>query len=93
MIGKMREKNPEMSLFVFSDDIDWCRTNENSLGLDNCKELVYVSNNHGTASYRDMQLMSNCKNMIMSNSAFCYLAALMNKRLNLVLNPNRNRPL
>ena len=89
----MREKQPDLSLFVFSDDIEWCRNNEESIGFSKCRELFYVSNNSGTDSYRDMQLMSKCKNMILSNSAFCYLAALLNNELKLVLNPNRNRPL
>ncbi len=93
MVDLMREKQPDLSLFVFSDDIEWCRNNEESIGFSKCRELFYVSNNSGTDSYRDMQLMSKCKNMILSNSAFCYLAALLNKELKLVLNPNRNRPL
>ena len=77
------------TLFVFSDDLEWCQENAKDLGLEYAKEVVYVSGNKGQNSYLDMQLMGMCKGMVMSNSAFCYLAALMNQRLELYINPTR----
>jgi len=75
------------TLFVFSDDLEWCRQNAKELGLTYASKIVYVSGNTKENSYLDMQLMSMCKGMILSNSAFCYLAALMNKNLKMYLNP------
>ncbi len=78
---------PEAVFFVFSDDIPWCRANEKALGFNLAKDVVYVEGNTAGNNYRDMQLMTLCKGMLMSNSAFCYLAALMNRRLEYYANP------
>lgn len=87
MISTMLEKVPYMTLFVFSDDLPWCKENAEELGLNIPKETVYVEGNRGLTDYRDMQLMSMCKNMINDNSAFCYLAALLNQNLRYIVNP------
>ena len=74
------------TVFVFSDDLNWCEKHATELGLTLASKVVYVSGNTGENSYLDLQLMSMCQGMIMSNSAFCYLAALMNQRLAFYLN-------
>lgn len=74
-------------LFVFSDDIAWCRENQSELGFNAFKHVTYVEGNTDGKNYIDMQLMSQCKGMIMSNSAFCYLAALLNTRRTVCINP------
>ena len=51
------------------------------LGLDQFWTVTYVEGNTNGKNYVDMQLMSMCKGMVMSNSAFCYLAALLNRDL------------
>jgi len=66
--------------FVFSDDIEWCKENAEALGLGQFADVSYVEGNMHGENYRDLQLMSMCKGMILSNSAFCYLAALLNTR-------------
>lgn len=76
-------------LFVFSDNIEWCKTNEEALGLNLLEEVIYVEGNVHGRNYIDMQLMSQCKAMIMSNSAFCYLAALLNTEKQICLNPTK----
>ena len=68
----------DWTIYVFSDDIAWCRENCKGLGLDLFNEKVYVEGNINGKNYIDMFLMSKCKGMILSNSAFCYLAALLN---------------
>lgn len=73
-------------LFVFSDDIDWCRENARKLGFESCAEVTYIEGNVQGRNYLDMQLMSLCEAMILSNSAFCYLAALLNTKKQYVLN-------
>ena len=75
--------------FIFSDDIEWCRENRKEMGLDVFGDVIYVEGNVDGRNYIDMQLMSQCEGMIMSNSAFCYLAALLNVRRKFVVNPTQ----
>ncbi len=67
-------------LFVFSDDIPWCKEHWKEMGLDTFRRVYYVEGNSQGRNYIDMQLMSQCEGMIISNSSFCYLAALLNTR-------------
>lgn len=80
-------KKPEAIFFVVSDDIEWCRENEKKLGFNLAKDTIYISGNMDGNNYIDMQLLSMCRGMIMSMSAFCYLAALLDNNLELVINP------
>lgn len=57
-------------LYVFSDEIDWCKTN---LKFD---RMVFVE---GRSSIEDMRLMSFCKHNIISNSSFSWWAAWLNQ--------------
>lgn len=91
LIKSMLTSIPDITLFVFSDDGDYCRSHAGAMGLDLPNETVYVTGNTGKNAFRDMQLMSNCKNMILSNSAFCYLAALLNTRLQNIVNPTSRK--
>lgn len=77
------------NLFVFSDDIDWCKEHQKEIGMDSFGEVIFVEGNIKGKNYIDMQLMSRCEAMIMSNSAFCYLATLLNTRKKLVINPTQ----
>ena len=79
------------NLFVFSDDIDWCREHSVEMGFDLFASVAFVEGNVQGKNYLDLWLMSNCKGMIMSNSAFCYLAALLNTNLQYVYNPTKRR--
>ena len=88
-LHSMAESYNGFTLFVFSDDLEWCEAHAKELGLNYADKIVYVSGNNKENSYLDMQLMSMCESMIMSNSAFCYLAALMNTRLKLYTNPTQ----
>lgn len=74
-------------LFVFSDDMAWCRDNRKSMGFQNFRTVHFIDGNIKERSYIDMQLMSGCEAMILSGSAFCYLAALLNTRREFVVNP------
>ena len=75
------------NLFVFSDDIEWCKENGVEIGFELFGEISFVEGNVQGKNYIDMQLMSQCEAMIICNSAFSYLAALLNTRRKLVINP------
>ena len=85
-------KGLKFHAFIFSDDIPWCRSNYMQLGLDKFYDCTFIEGNAAGLNYRDMQLMSNCKSMIQSNSSFCYLAALLNTNKQFILNPFKERP-
>lgn len=57
-------------LIVFSDDIEWCKTN---LKFSHAK---YIENE---PDYIDMVLMSKCTHNIIANSTFSWWAAWLNK--------------
>ena len=69
--------------------VDWCKENESKLGLNLSGQTVYVEGNVDGKNYIDLQLLSMCQGMIMSNSSFCYLAALMDRQLQFFINPTQ----
>lgn len=71
-IQYVRERVSDARLFVFSNDIEWCKKNFDS------KNTVFVEGNCGKESYKDMQLMSQCKHQIIANSSFSWWAAWLN---------------
>lgn len=86
-LSKLAEEKEDYRVFVFSDDLYWCNQHSGELGLHFAPEVVYVSGNYGAESYVDLQLMSMCDGLIMANSAFSYLAGLLNEHLDFVINP------
>lgn len=96
MFRKALEKSEDLekniqnwNLFVFSDDIHWCKEHRKEMGFDVFGDIQFVEGNIGGKNYIDMQLMSQCEAMIICNSAFSYLAALLNTRRKLVINPTQ----
>ena len=67
---------------VFSEESDWCKENRNELGLTNNDVVHFVDWNLGYDSFRDLQLMSQCRGNIITKSSFGYLACLLNKNEN-----------
>lgn len=63
----IRKKNKDATLFVFSDEPDWCKEN---IKIDIPTE--YVSGNPGDV---DMQLMTYCNHHILANSSFSWWGA------------------
>lgn len=79
-IETYEQKNDNLTYFIFSDDAEWCMEHKTELGLDRIKGEVYFVNencNNGF-NYVDMQLMSKCKKLIISNSSFGAWAYLLN---------------
>ncbi len=73
-ISLMAQKNKNIELFIFSDDIDWCKQN-----FEFNFPMHFVQ--HKLESYWDMFLMSNCKHNIIANSSFSWWAAWLNKNI------------
>ncbi|SEM69141.1 Glycosyl transferase family 11 [bacterium A37T11] len=73
-ISYMKERLAHPRFYVFSDDMAWCKEN---LPLGN--DAIFVDWNIGNESYRDMQLISQCKHAIISNSTFSWWGAWLNQ--------------
>ena len=71
-------KNHVSQYLLFSDDIEWCEEHADELGLTNIADrLLVVDNNQNDNYWRDLQLMSLCKNRISDRSSFSMLAGLL----------------
>lgn len=70
-LNNISQKTGTVELFVFSDDISWCKKNINF-----STNTHFV--NHNFEAYWDMFLMSQCKNNIIANSSFSWWAAWLN---------------
>lgn len=81
------EKCPEAHFFVFTDDAEWCQTHAEDLGLNLAPQTTFITGNVKPNNFRDLQLLSMCQGMIISNSSFCYLAALLDQNLKVWINP------
>ena len=70
-------------LFLFSDDIEWCRREMHFRG-----NVYYESNNGNDPVWEKMRLMSSCKHFIISNSTFSWWAQyLSNHPYKIVIAP------
>lgn len=67
---------PVDKVYVFSDDMRWCRENFNYLLSPNGVEFVHLDN------YLDFDLMKSCKYFILANSTFGYFPALLGEAEN-----------
>lgn len=69
--------------FIFSDDLEWCKENVSEIGLSKNDKVYFVGINSGENSFRDMQIMANCKHNIATKSSFGWWGSF--------LNPNPNK--
>ena len=76
---KYIKKHVENPVFVFFSDpgsVDWCRENADIFNLDFNRDKVYfVDWNKGVQSFRDMQLIAQCKHAIITTSSFGWWGA------------------
>jgi hypothetical protein len=56
--------------FVFSDDVQWCRTH-----LLLADDAVFVTHNTGPDAWQDLVLMARCEHHIIANSSFSWWGA------------------
>ena len=74
-LGHFRERWSDLAFCVFSDDIEWCRSNLRF------ERAHYVDWNKGRDSFRDMQLMSYCRHHVIPNSSFSWWGAWLSDSL------------
>ena len=85
----MMIRNKNITLFLFSDDIPYCMEHKKEMGLDRPEKVVFVEGNGGEGAWKDMYLMSRCKNMIVGNSSFSYMASILNRTDGIIISPVR----
>lgn len=76
---KKKVENPVFIFFTDENSVGWCEENEQIFGLDFRKDKVeFITWNKGQESYRDMQLMAECKHNIFTESTFGFWGAYLN---------------
>lgn len=85
---------PEYSqarVYVFSDDIPWCRDNARDIGLSqiNKERLTYISHNKGDESFRDMQLLTLCNVIIGQQGGFSNMAYALSDKSEMFVTPDK----
>ena len=77
-----RVHNPIFFIFGDNNSTDWVKKNPQRIGLRDQDKIVYVDCNKGKDSYRDMQLLTVCRCVIITNSSFGWWGAFLNNRPN-----------
>lgn len=86
-IAYIKEKTDQPTFYLFSDDMKWAE--EHIYPMLEGYDVVAVNWNHGKDSYKDMQLMSMCHNLIIANSSFSWWAAYLAKNIGTVVAPEK----
>lgn len=64
---------PKGNLFIFSDDINWCKENFKF------EKMIFMEDN---SNINDLKFMSLCENNIIANSSFSWMGAWLNQNKN-----------
>lgn len=73
-LENIRKMDKDPVFYFFSDDMDWVKSK--FVNIEGQK--VFVSENQGDHSWKDMMLMSKCDHNIIANSSFSWWAAWLN---------------
>ena len=74
-INYLKDKYDISTIYFFSDDIPWCKSEYSEL-----EEAVFVDDRLSGNPYIDMELMRNCKYFITANSTFGWWGAWLSTR-------------
>jgi hypothetical protein len=80
-IDYIREHVANPVFFIFSNDVEWCKSNLN------LKHSTIVSCNQVANSWRDLQLMTECRHHIIANSSFSWWGAWLSKHEGITIRP------
>lgn len=78
-ISYIEKRIDDVSYFIFSDDIDWVKSN---LKLE---KTIYIDNFKDRIPHEDIYLMSLCDHNIIANSSFSWWGAWLNKNINKIV--------
>lgn len=84
MMRKVLLSNKSAKFFVFSDDIDWVRSN-----IPNKPLCEFVNPEKDGKDFQDLYLMSLCNNHILANSSFSWWSAWLHSGNNQVWAPKK----
>ena len=73
-IQYIRQYYKKPVFLVFSDDLDWVKSNIPVEG-----EVIYVNEDKKMQDYEELLVMSKCKSNIIANSTFSWWAAWLNQ--------------
>ena len=71
-IQYIKDTTTEPVFYIFSDEPQWCRENLNELGFVQDDDVRFVDWNRKEESFRDMQLMTHCKDNVLVISSFSW---------------------
>jgi len=77
LVGRSVEKP---HFFVFSDDLEWAKSN---IVFDH--PVKFIGHNVGSNAFQDIRLISICKHQIIANSSFSWWGAWLNKNQNKIV--------
>lgn len=74
-LAYIQERTDNLNIFVFSDDIEWCRREFSQIA-----NVTFVDEDISGDPYVDLELMRNCKYFIIANSTFSWWGAWLSER-------------
>lgn len=85
-ISSIASKVNNVTLFFFSDDVEWVKTEFKNLPYPK----FFIENNQNEDSWKDMYLMSLCDHNIIANSSFSWWGAWLNTNLEKIVIAPKN---
>lgn len=72
-IAHMAERLPQAHFYIFSDDVDWARSN-----LQLPRPATFIDHNGPDKGVEDLRLMGQCRHHVIANSSFSWWGAWLN---------------